>query len=143
MAFRKPVIDALNGIEVLDDETRKSRKDAEERFLASYPFHPDLTEVLYSKWTQLQGFQRTRGVLRTFALALREAEKWDTSPLVGPNVFLSAPGDASISEAARELTQIATVEAHEGKAQEWGVDPGWRAGQGEAHSGRTWRPAAS
>lgn len=118
--FRKPVIDALNGIEVLDDETKKSRKDAEERFVASYPFHPDLTEVLYAKWTQLQGFQRTRGVLRTFALALREAEKWDTSPLVGPNVFLSAPSDASISEAARELTQIATVEAHEGKPQEWG-----------------------
>jgi hypothetical protein len=118
--FRKPVIEALNGIEVLDDETKKSRKDAEERFLASYPFHPDLTEVLYAKWTQLQGFQRTRGVLRTFALTLREAEKWDTSPLVGPNVFLSAPGDASISEAARELTQIATVEAHEGKPQEWG-----------------------
>ena len=118
--FRKPVMDALNGIEVLDDETKKSRKDAEERFLASYPFHPDLTEVLYAKWTQLQGFQRTRGVLRTFALALREAEKWDTSPLVGPNVFLSAPGDADISEAARELTQIATVESHEGKAQEWG-----------------------
>jgi hypothetical protein len=118
--FRKPVIDALNGIEALDDETKKSRKDAEERFLASYPFHPDLTEVLYAKWTQLQGFQRTRGVLRTFALALREAEKWDTSPLVGPNVFLNAPGDAGISEAARELTQIATVESHEGKAQEWG-----------------------
>ena len=117
--FRKPVIEALNGIEVLDDETKKSRKDAEERFLASYPFHPDLTEVLYAKWTQLQGFQRTRGVLRTFALALREAEKWDTSPLVGPNVFLSAPGDASISEAARELTQIATVESHEGKQQQW------------------------
>src|SRR5439155_24349522 len=118
--FRKPVIDALNGIEGLDDETKKSRKDAEERFLASYPFHPDLTEVLYAKWTQLQGFQRTRGVLRTFALALREAEKWgDTSPLVGPNVFLSAPGDENISEAARELTQIASVEAHEGKPQEW------------------------
>ena len=38
--FRKPVIDALNGIEVLDDETKKSRKDAEVRFLASYPSIP-------------------------------------------------------------------------------------------------------
>lgn len=118
--FRAPVIEALNGIDVLDDETRKSRKEAEDRFEKSYPFHPDLTEVLYAKWTQLQGFQRTRGVLRTFALALREAENWDTSPLVGPNVFLGAPGDPSLSEAARELTQIATVEAHEGKSQEWG-----------------------
>ncbi|MPZ20368.1 MAG: DUF499 domain-containing protein [Luteitalea sp.] len=118
-AFRKPVIEALNGIEVLDDETKKSRKDEEVRFVASYPFHPDLTEVLYAKWTQLQGFQRTRGVLRTFALALREAEKWDTSPVVGPNVFLAAPTEDGLSEAARELTQVATVEEHEGKKQEW------------------------
>lgn len=118
-AFRKPVIEALNGIEVLDDETKKSRKDEEARFVASYPFHPDLTEVLYAKWTQLQGFQRTRGVLRTFALALREAEKWDTSPVVGPNVFLAGPNEDGLSEAARELTQVATVEEHEGKKQEW------------------------
>ena len=118
-AFRKPVIEALNGIEPLDDDTKKGRKEAEERFLASYPFHPDLTEVLYAKWTQLQGFQRTRGVLRTFALALREAEAWDTSPIVGPNVFLAPPGQDGVSEAARELTQVATVEEHEGKRQEW------------------------
>lgn len=118
-AFQKPVIEALNGIEALDDETRKSRKDAEERFVASFPFHPDLTEVLYAKWTQLQGFQRTRGVLRTFALALREAEKWDQSPLVGPGVFLSAPDADGISEAARELTQVATYEAHDGRQQQW------------------------
>jgi len=39
----------------------------------------------------LKQFQRTRGVLQTFAAALREAEKWDTSPLIGPQVFLSAP----------------------------------------------------
>ena len=32
---------------------------------------------LYAKWTNLERFQRTRGVLRTFALGLRDAEKWD------------------------------------------------------------------
>jgi len=118
-AFRAPVIEALKGIGDLDDETRKSLKDAEQRFIDSYPFHPDLTEVLYAKWTQLQGFQRTRGVLRTFALALRDAEAWDDGPLVGPNVFLTAPGSDGLSEAARELTQIATVEEYEGKRQDW------------------------
>ena len=117
--FRAPVIEALKGISDLDDETRKSQKDAEQRFIDSYPFHPDLTEVLYAKWTQLQGFQRTRGVLRTFALALRDAENWDAGPLVGPNVFLMAPGVEGVSEAARELTQIATVEEYEGKRQDW------------------------
>lgn len=117
--FRAPVIEALKGIADLDDDTKKGQKEAEERFLDSYPFHPDLTEVLYAKWTQLQGFQRTRGVLRTFALALRDSEAWDTSPLVGPNVFLAAPGAEGISEGARELTQIATVEEYEGKRQDW------------------------
>jgi len=118
-AFRAPVIEALKAIGDLDDETKKSQKDAEQRFVESYPFHPDLTEVLYGKWTGLQGFQRTRGVLRTFALALRDAEVWDNGPLVGPNVFLTAPGTDGVSEAARELTQIATVEEYEGKRQDW------------------------
>lgn len=117
--FRPHVVAALKGIAGLDDQTRKEGKAAEERFLKSFPFHPDLTEVFYTKWTQLEGFQRTRGVLRTFALALREAEKWDHSPLVGPNVFLSAPGRDEISEAARELTSIAATESYEGKRQEW------------------------
>ncbi len=117
--FGKHVIDPLAGIESLDEQTRKGRKEAEDRFRDSYPFHPDLTEVLYAKWTQLEGFQRTRGVLRTFALALRDAEKWDDSPLVGLNVLLNAPGKTEISEAARELTQVASVEEHEGKRQEW------------------------
>ena len=118
--FRQHVINALKGIIDLDDDTKKSQKDAEERFLASYPFHPDLTEVLYSKWTQLQGFQRTRGVLRTFAQALRDAERWgDWSPLVGPSVFLGPADGDVVSQAARELTQVATVETYEGKHQEW------------------------
>jgi len=117
--FPAHVVAALKGIAALDEQTAQEGKKAEERFLASYPFHPDLTEVFYTKWTNLQGFQRTRGVLRTFALALRDAERWDDCPLVGPNVFLGAPGEVGISEAARELTNIAEAEEYEGKRQEW------------------------
>ncbi|MDI6709994.1 MAG: hypothetical protein QME76_04805 [Bacillota bacterium] len=118
-AFRPHVVAALKGIAALDETTRKDGKAAEERFLRSFPFHPDLTEIFYTKWTQLEGFQRTRGVLRIFALALREAEKWDESPLVAANVFLSAPGREEISAAARELTTVAATEEYEGKRQEW------------------------
>jgi uncharacterized protein len=64
-AFRVPVVTALKGIADLDEQTRKEGKAAEDRFFRSFPFHPDLTEVFYSKWTNLEGFQRTRGVLRT------------------------------------------------------------------------------
>ncbi|MBN1889264.1 MAG: hypothetical protein JW850_14820, partial [Thermoflexales bacterium] len=119
-AFRPHVVAALKGVAALDEQTAKAGQPAEERYLASYPFHPDLTEIFYTKWTNLEGFQRTRGVLRTFALALRDAEKWDTCPLVGVNAFLGAPEGASgISEAARELTNIAETEEYEGKRQEW------------------------
>jgi hypothetical protein len=118
-AFRPHVVAALKGIVELDEQTKKMGKQVEDRFLNSYPFHPDLTEVLYSKWTNLEGFQRTRGVLRTFALALRDSEPWDQSPLIGPNVFLTALGKTGISEAARELTTVAAKEEYEGKKHEW------------------------
>jgi len=117
--FKAHVVAALKGIAELDETTQKDGKRSEERFLASYPFHPDLTDVFYTKWTQLEGFQRTRGILRTFALALRDAEAWDQAPLVSTNVFLAPPNEPGISEAARELTSVAASETNEGKRQEW------------------------
>ena len=117
--FRPHVTTAVANIAELEETVRKDRKNAEERFLRSYPFHPDLTDIFYTRWTQLNGFQRTRGILRTFAIALRDAEKWDTSALIGPNVFLPAPGESGIAEAARELTGIATREATEGAGNDW------------------------
>ncbi|MBF0245070.1 MAG: ATP-binding protein, partial [Planctomycetes bacterium] len=118
-SFRQHVQAALKGIFAIDEQAAKHGANAEERFLRSYPFHPDLTEVLYSKWTQLDRFQKTRGVLRTFALALREAEKWDESPLVGPAVFLMAGERESLSESLRELVTVADTEEHEGRRQAW------------------------
>jgi hypothetical protein len=117
--FRQHVVAALKGITAVDEQTAKQGANAEQRFLDSYPFHPDLTEVLYSKWTQLARFQRTRGVLRTFALALREAEKWDKSPLIGPAVFLNAQENEGLSEALREMVTVADTEETEGKKQAW------------------------
>lgn len=118
-AFRPHVVAALQGAKDLDETTRKDSKAAEDRFLRSYPFHPDITDVFYSKWTNLEGFQRTRGILRTFAMSLRDAEKWDSSPVVGPTAFLAPVGGMGLSEAARELASIAATEEYEGKRQEW------------------------
>jgi len=117
-AFRPHVFAALQGVIDLDENTKKDKKKAEDRFLKSYPFHPDLTEVFYGKWTSMDSFQKTRGVLRTFALALRDSEKWDESPLVGPNVFLAPSDRDTISEAARELTGVASKEQTEGAGQQ-------------------------
>jgi hypothetical protein len=118
-AFRPHVTKAVANIAELDETTRKDQKNAEDRFLRNYPFHPDVTDIFYTRWTALEGFQAARGILRTFALALRDAEKWDSTPLVGPNVFLSPPGEAAIPEATRELTGIARREITEGPGLEW------------------------
>ena len=118
-AFRPHVTSAVGNIAGLDEQTRKERGSAEERYLNSYPFHPDLTEIFYARWTQIDGFQRTRGILRTFAIALRDAEKWDSSPLVGPNVLLNAPDKSDLAEAAAELASLASVDADTGRHQEW------------------------
>ena len=118
--WAQQIIAALKGINALDEQTAKQGAAAEANYLKSFPFHPELTEVFYAKWASgIERFQKTRGVLRTFALALREAEKWDDSPLVGPAVFLSAPKQAGLSEAARELVSVADTIVSDGQATRW------------------------
>jgi len=49
-----------------------------DRFIDSYPFMPEVVDVLYHRWGSFPTFQRTRGVLRLLALvvyALRRANK--------------------------------------------------------------------
>jgi hypothetical protein len=118
-SFAPHVVTALKGLENLDEQIAKEGKTAEKRFLESYPFHPDLTDLFYSKWTQLEGFQKARGILRTFALGLRDAETWDESPLVGPNIFLSKAKESGLSEAARELATVADNAGVEGRPHNW------------------------
>jgi hypothetical protein len=58
-------------------------------------------------------------VLHTFALALREAETWDSAPLVGPGILLHAPERDGLSEAMRELVMVADTEEHDGRRPAW------------------------
>ena len=51
----------------------------------SYPIHPELFARLYEDWSTLEGFQRTRGVLRLMAAVI--SALWagnDQSPLILP-----------------------------------------------------------
>ena len=41
-----------------------------DRIAQAYPFHPDLIDVLRDRWGTIQGFQKTRGVLRLLALVV-------------------------------------------------------------------------
>jgi hypothetical protein len=109
---------AVQGIAELDEQVRKDLRAQEARFIQSYPFHPDLTNLFYTKWTQLSSFQRTRGILRIFALALKDAETWDSNPLIAANVFLGDPNQSGLGQAARELTDIAEKDETESQ-QSW------------------------
>ena len=101
---RRTVVDNLAGaMQKLPLRDSQKGQDAYDRLLKSYPFHPDLLDVFYQKWTQLDKFQRTRGVLRMFATALRASDGKDPSPFVGPNTLLGPDGE--ISEAVGELIE--------------------------------------
>ena len=114
------VIGVVRALAGLDPATKRKRREEEERFRKSYPFHPDLGDVFYSRWTQLAGFQRTRGILRTLATALRDAEGWDECPVIGPSALLAAPGVDGISDAVADLAGISTSEqSSEGSRTDW------------------------
>src|SRR5258708_16160137 len=83
-SFRKHVLPVVQGIAELDEQTRRDLKHAENRFLDSYPFHPDLTEILYTTGTQLDSFQPTPVILRTCPLPSPHAHHQDPSPLFSP-----------------------------------------------------------
>ncbi|MFN3628411.1 MAG: hypothetical protein ACK4S3_11120, partial [Parvibaculum sp.] len=106
-------------VQGIDDYTAKNRAAEEKRYTDAYPFHPALIETLYQKWTQLEGFQQTRGILKTLASALRDAVKWDQQPLIGAQIFLVEPKSEGLSVAARELANVAQLEQYEGRRQNW------------------------
>lgn len=100
------------------DPAQAKLPNAEEKLRDAYPFHPDLLARFFGKWTELNQFQRTRGVLQTFAAALRDAEKWDASPIIGPQVFLAEPGSADLSPALQKLAEVAK-ESQPDKSPQW------------------------
>lgn len=58
----------------------------EARLKAAYPIHPEVFDRLYSDWSSLAKFQRTRGVLRLMASVIHALwERGDRSPLILPS----------------------------------------------------------
>ncbi|MBR0060910.1 MAG: DUF499 domain-containing protein [Selenomonadaceae bacterium] len=55
----------VNNANDFPNESRQN--NYREKLLACYPIHPKLFDYLYDKWTSLEGFQKTRGVLRLMA----------------------------------------------------------------------------
>ena len=59
--------------------------DYEERLKKAYPIHPEVFDRLYTDWSTLAKFQRTRGVLRLMASVIHCLwERGDRNPLIQP-----------------------------------------------------------
>jgi predicted AAA+ superfamily ATPase len=67
--------------------------DYEKRIKAAYPIHPEIFDRLYTDWSTLVKFQRTRGVLRLMAAVIHCLwEKGDRNPLILPaNISIDDP----------------------------------------------------
>ena len=77
-----------------------------DRFLASYPFLPEVVDALYQRWGSFPTFQRTRGVLRLLALVIHSLK--DT-----PKPYISlADFDLSNMEIRQELLKHIGSEYH-------------------------------
>lgn len=65
----------------------------ERRLRAAYPIHPEVFDRLYTDWSTLVKFQRTRGVLRLMAAVIHSLwEKGDRNPLIMPaNIPIDDP----------------------------------------------------
>jgi predicted AAA+ superfamily ATPase len=65
----------------------------EKRIRAAYPIHPEVFDRLYTDWSTLVKFQRTRGVLRLMAAVIHSLwEKGDKNPLILPgNIPIDDP----------------------------------------------------
>jgi predicted AAA+ superfamily ATPase len=65
----------------------------EQRLKAAYPIHPEIFDRLYTDWSTLVKFQRTRGVLRLMAAVIHSLwEKGDRNPLILPaNIPIDEP----------------------------------------------------
>lgn len=57
-----------------------------DRFLKSYPFLPEVVDMLYHRWGSYTTFQRTRGVLRLLSLVIASMAK-SKEPYISPADF--------------------------------------------------------
>ena len=73
--------------------------DYRDQFIDSYPFLPEVIDVLYKRWGTLTTFQRTRGVLRLLALVIHSL-KSSYKPYISTADF-----DLENSEIRRELVK--------------------------------------
>ncbi|MFP4346160.1 MAG: ATP-binding protein [Anaerolineales bacterium] len=76
-----------------DDLSPKARDlNYRQKMELAYPFHPDVIDILYEKWSTFSSFQRTRGVLRLLANVVEDLYQREV------NLDLILPGDLNLEK---------------------------------------------
>ncbi|MEM4318058.1 MAG: DUF499 domain-containing protein [Candidatus Nitrosocaldaceae archaeon] len=83
-------IDYANNEGILTTNMKPS--EYRERFIKSYPFLPEVIDVLYHRWGSFPSFQRTRGVLRLLALVIHSLKESNISYITLANFDLNNNG---------------------------------------------------
>jgi hypothetical protein len=83
-----------------------------DRFINSYPFMPEVLDVLYHRWGSFPNFQRTRGVLRILSLVINSVKN-KTRPFISLADF-----DLSNQEIRQELLKHIGTEFNSVLAQD-------------------------
>ena len=73
------------------------------RVIDSYPFHPDLRELV-GKFKENEGFQQTRGVIRLMQMVV--ADLWKTEKAAGKDLINPFDIDLNVDEIASEIRTI-------------------------------------
>ena len=84
-----------------DSERQQAEEEGlvlRDRIKSSYPFHPDLIDIMRERWAAIPEFQRTRGALRFLASCLRSAHG------TGHSRMLLGPGDVPIQDSEVRLS---------------------------------------
>lgn len=107
-----------------DDLPAKARDlNYRDKMEKAYPFHPDVIDILYEKWSTYSSFQRTRGVLRLLANVVEDLYQREV------NIDMILPGDINLEvsglreeflkHTGREYEAViaSDVAGHEAKSQ--------------------------
>jgi len=91
---------------VVDDYVQKYQKnkndlpgkatsgDFRRKMELSYPFHPEVIDILFEKWSTFSSFQRTRGALRLLARVVEDLYQREEA------IDLILPGDINLGESS-------------------------------------------
>lgn len=94
----KTIVDEF--IEYLERENLLTGEDLglyREKFMRSYPFKPEVIDILYKRWGSYPSFQRTRGILRLLSMVIYDLKE-KRIPFIGLGDF-----NLSNEEIKREL----------------------------------------